>query len=76
MIVVKSMLVGILAAVAAVFMTVVCILVYLSLKSGGPVQLDPVGIAAPLIRLIWIIALAIFLVGFFWQFRRLRTKQS
>lgn len=76
MIVVKSVLVGILAAVAALLMIVVCILVYLSLISGGPVQWDPVSIAGPLIWRICVIALTFFLVGFFWQFRRSRAKRS
>jgi hypothetical protein len=65
-----------LAVLAAVVLTVVVVVVYLSIASRssepGAVAWDPISLAKPLTSLG--VVLGIFLVGFFWEFFRVSSK--
>ena len=74
MIFVKSAVVGVLAVFGAFFLILLAITAYLSIAykvHTGLVAWDPVSLTSPLI---WVVAIAIFLGGFFWEFRRSRSK--
>jgi hypothetical protein len=72
----KCTLAGLFAVLAAAILTVVVVVVCLSIASQssqtGAVGWDPISLAKPLT---WLVAaLGIFLVGFFWEFFRVRSK--
>jgi hypothetical protein len=72
----KCTLAGVLAVFAATFLTVVAVMVSLfSMASHSSrtesIGWDPISLARPFTGLV---ALTIFLVGFFWEFYRLRSK--
>jgi hypothetical protein len=74
---VKCTLVGLLAVlVAAILLVIVVVVVSISITSRssqtGTVGWDPISIARPLKWLV--VALGIFLIGFFWEFHRVRSK--
>jgi uncharacterized membrane protein len=79
MIYVKCTLAGLLAVLAAVVLLVIFVVVGLSIASrslqssqSGAVGWDPISLARPFT---WLAAVVgIFLVGFFWEFLRLRSK--
>jgi hypothetical protein len=74
MIFVKSAMAGIAAVFLSCLVLFVCVVGYLSLASkpySGPAQWDPVSVNRPFF---WLVALAIFLAGFFWEFRRSNSK--
>jgi hypothetical protein len=72
----KCTLAGLLAVLAAAILTVIVVAVGLSIASqssqNGAVGWDPISLAKPFS---WLLAiLGIFLVGFFWEFFRVRSK--
>ena len=74
MIFVKSAIVGIAAVFLSCVVLFVCVVGYLSFASqpySGSVQWDPVSVNRPVF---WLIVLAIFLAGFFWEFRRTNSR--
>jgi hypothetical protein len=76
MIYVKCTLAGLLAVLAAAILLVIVVVVGISITSrssqAGSVGWDPISLARPLP---WLVALlGIFLVGFFWEFYRVRSK--
>jgi hypothetical protein len=72
----KCALAGLLAVVAAAILTVivvvVCVLIASRSSQTGGVGWDPISLAKPLTWLV--VVLAIFFVGFFWEFFRVRSK--
>lgn len=74
----KSILAGFLAVLAAGTLLVIVVVVGIAIWSrsqssiAGSVGWDPISLARPLVWLVTI--LGIFLVGFFWEFYRLRSK--
>jgi uncharacterized membrane protein YphA (DoxX/SURF4 family) len=75
MIYVKCTLVGLLAVLAAaILLVIVVVAVSISMTSrssrAGSVGWDPISVARPLTWLV--VLLSIFLVGFFWEFYRVR----
>jgi hypothetical protein len=79
MIYVKCTLAGLLAVLATAILLVIVVVVGLSIASrslqssqSGTVGWDPISVARPFTWL-WV-AVGIFLVGFFWEFSRLRSK--
>jgi hypothetical protein len=75
MIYLKSAIAGIVAVFAAAILTLFAIVAYLSIayRSTGneAIGWDPVSLAKPLT---WLVVLGIYLAGFFWEFRRARSK--
>jgi hypothetical protein len=74
MIYVKSVLAGIVAVFVVSILILFAITAYMSIVyhiGGGSIGWDPVSVANPLT---WLVNLAIFLGGFFWEFRRCRSK--
>jgi len=76
MIYVKCTLAGLLAVLAAAILLVIVVMVGISIASrpsdAGSVGWDPISLARPLT---WLVALlGIFLVGFFWEFCRVRSN--
>jgi hypothetical protein len=75
----KCTLAGLLAVLAAVILTVIVVAVGLSIASHasqssqtGAVGWDPISLGKPFT---WLLAgLGIFLVGFFWEFFRVKSK--
>jgi hypothetical protein len=73
----KCTLAGLLAVLAAaILLVIVVVVVGISIASrssqAGSVGWDPISLARPLT---WLVALlGIFLVGFFWEFYRVRSK--
>ena len=79
MIYVKCTLAGLLAVLAAAFLLVIVVVVGLSIASrslqssqAGSVGWDPISLAKPFTWLA--VVLGIFLVGFFWEFHRVKSK--
>lgn len=76
MIYLKCTIAGLLAVLAAAILMVVVVVVGLSIASRssqtGSVGWDPISLARPLK---WLAAtVGIFLIGFFWEFFRVRSK--
>jgi hypothetical protein len=76
MIYLKCTLGGLVAVIAAAILSVIVVVVGISILSrssqAGAVGWDPISLAKPLT---WLMApLGIFLVGFFWEFYRVRSK--
>jgi hypothetical protein len=74
MIYVKSVLVGILAIFGSSMLVALAMTAYMSIVynvGGGSIGWDPVSLTSPFT---WFVNLAIFLGGFFWEFRRCRSK--
>lgn len=74
MIFVKSLVAGLVCVCLASFLTLEVISAYLSLVyhvETGPIGWNSSFFANPLD---WLLTAAVFLVGFFWQFRRVRSK--
>jgi uncharacterized BrkB/YihY/UPF0761 family membrane protein len=78
MIYVKCALAGLLAVLAAAMLLAIVVVVGISIASSslqssqaGSVGWDPISLARPFT---WLVVLGIFLVGFFWEFRRVRSK--
>jgi hypothetical protein len=74
MIFVKSAVVGLLAVFGAFFLMLLPVTAYLSIAykaHTGPVAWDPISLTS---SLTWLVAITIFLGGFFWEFRRARSK--
>jgi hypothetical protein len=76
MIYVKCTVAGLLSILAATILLVIVVIVAISIASRssqvGSVGWDPISFASPFT---WLMALVgIFLVGFFWEFYRLRSK--
>lgn len=74
MIYVKSILAGIACVCVASFLMLEAIGAYLSVVyhvGAGPIGWNSSFLASPLN---WLFTLAMFLVGFFWEFRRARSK--
>jgi uncharacterized membrane protein YphA (DoxX/SURF4 family) len=72
----KCTLAGLLAVLAAAILIVIVVVVGLSIASRssqtGAIGWDPISLAKPLT---WLgVVLAIFFVGFFWEFFRVRSK--
>ena len=79
MIYVKCTFAGLLAVLAAVILLIIVVVVGLSIASrslqsaqSGSVGWDPISLARPFTWLV--VVVSIFLVGFFWEFFRLRSK--
>jgi uncharacterized membrane protein YphA (DoxX/SURF4 family) len=71
----KCTLAGFLAVLAAAVLTVIIVVVCLSFASRSSqtaIGWDPISLAKPLTW--FVVVLAIFLVGFYWQFFRLSSK--
>jgi hypothetical protein len=74
----KSILAGLLAVLAAAIILVIVVVVGISIWSrsqssdAGSVGWDPISLARPFTWLVMVVG--IFLVGFFWEFYRLRSK--
>jgi len=72
----KSALAGIAAVVALAILTIFVTVVYVSVAShpagNGVAQWDPISLTSPLT---WLVIIGAFLVGFFWEFRRVASKQ-
>jgi len=74
MIYVKSALVGLLVVFGAFVLVLFGVAAYLSIVhkvETGAIAWDPVSLTTPST---WLVALVIFLGGFFWEFRRCRSK--
>jgi len=71
----KSVLAGLLAVLAAAILLVIVVVVLSAASPSsqtGSVGWDPISLGRPLK---WLVAtLGIFLIGFFWEFFRLRSK--
>jgi hypothetical protein len=76
MIYVKCTLAGVVAVLAAAILLVVVAAVGISIASrsseAGSVGWDPISLARPFTWLV--VVVCIFLVGFFWEFYRVRSK--
>jgi TRAP-type mannitol/chloroaromatic compound transport system permease large subunit len=78
----KSTLVGLLTVVSALILFILVGVIYFSVmlrsmqgsirSTEGSVGWDPISLAKPLTWLV--LAAGIFLIGFFWEFSRLRSK--
>jgi hypothetical protein len=79
MILVKSFLVGLVSVVLAAILSLVCLVVRISLfvspKVRGAVGIDPVSIVRSQ-PWTWIMALAAFCLGFYWEYRRIRSRSA
>jgi len=74
MIYVKSVLAGLLAVFVASILILLAVIAYMSIVynvGGGSIGWDPVSLTSPFT---WLVNLAIFFGGFFWEFRRCRSK--
>jgi hypothetical protein len=74
MIYVKSVLAGILAMLGASILIALVMGAYVSIAynlGGGSIGWDPISLTSPFT---WLVNLAIFSGGFFWEFRRSRSK--
>ena len=74
MIYVKSALAGILTVLGASFLIALVMGAYMSITyhlEGGSIGWDPVSLTSPFT---WLVILATFFGGFFWKFRRCRSK--
>jgi hypothetical protein len=76
MIYVKSILAGLLAVLSGTILLAIVVVVGISILSrssqDGSVGWDPIALARPLT---WLVAiLGIFLIGFLWEFYRVRSK--
>ena len=79
MIYVKCTLAGLLAVLAAAILLVIVVVVGISIASrslqssqSGSIGWDPISLARPFTWLV--VVLVIFLIGFFWEFYRVRSK--
>jgi hypothetical protein len=74
MIYVKSVLAGLLAVFVASILILLAVIAYMSIVynvGGGSIGWDPISLTSPFT---WLVNLAIFFGGFFWEFRRCRSK--
>ncbi len=77
MILVKSFLVGLVAVILAAILSLVSLVVRISLfaspKRGTAVGIDPVSIVRSQ-PWTWVLGLAAFCLGFYWEYRRVRAR--
>ncbi len=73
MILIKSIFAGLVFLLGAAFLSLVGVMiafaVFVEREEGTEVGIDPISVVrnAPIL---WVVALVVFLLGFFWEFRR------
>jgi uncharacterized BrkB/YihY/UPF0761 family membrane protein len=79
MILLKSLLAGLVFLVGAAILLLLGTLIFfatvLAPEEGEAVGIDPVSVARSS-PMIWVLAVLVFVLGFFWEYRRVKARQA
>jgi hypothetical protein len=77
MIVIKSIFAGLLLLIVTAFLSLVAAMIALTVfvrrEGNEPVGIDPISVVRNT-PILWVVAAVIFLLGFFWEFRRTNSQ--